>query len=341
MTPLLYRDRYQVSRAQRRTNSPARAPMPGARSAPLETMRDPASVDGSQQAAASFHPVVVSLSVYEGSSYVCSLLRHVVDAVRNDTLVVVHVGNQSWSPDELGSLVTVDERVRVNPTRVQTRRKHGSVFQSQILNLQFLRRRNVIFDVVVFASSDMLWCRHGVEEVVRRERQSVLRVTSDSACRSWNSDMSRNFPHTDLRTCGKGSFVKNTRSRVDEWQGMQRAWQLMTQAWPGMTYAVQSKHEGSFYAYADVMRLLAADIPEAIFATPVYMEELILQSWMANFASVPSVPPNGILLIPMRHHLLANPDAGELIRRGNKTLIAEACARHRDHRWPNGTWAIK
>jgi len=82
--------------------------------------------------------VLVTLSVYETPRLVSRLLQNMLSVMAEDTRIVVHVGNLSWSERDLRDVQQIDETViRVNPKQISTQRRHGSVFASQVANILY------------------------------------------------------------------------------------------------------------------------------------------------------------------------------------------------------------
>jgi len=151
-------------------------------------------------------------------------------------------------------------------------------------------------------------------------------------CRRWNSAP----PQTDMRRCVRGAFAgKYYASHI---------WPLMKRAWPTLQYSVHTKHEGSFYAWEDVLNV-SRTVPHELFDTPGYLEEVIFQSWVSNFGRRVVNVTQGSLMASSLTHRVQSPTVRQLL--GNHSYEEQTpqrlCDRHAwDLRSPGHMWwAIK
>ena len=218
----------------------------------------------------------------------------------------------------------------------------GTIFKAQVSNLRYLKVHNITSEIVVFwysapgskqfpprssrdglervempkdrprraraypppfalssrRPSNLVWCRRGMEEVVLRERRSVPRIENATACREFAGTP----PARDMRYCVHGQWVR-----------IADLFRTLREIWPQMEYAVQTKHEGSFYAYEDVMAVLDGlerheRLAQDIYTAAIYVEEFVFQSWVANFAPHGSSFGHGTLMMPTKTHRLQDPN---------------------------------
>lgn len=278
--------------------------------------------------------VLFSLSVYETPLLVSRLLQNLLSMVAADTRIVVHVGNLSWPEQDLHALQHVDvTRILLNPQRIATRHRHGSVLASQVSNVLYAESLGILPQHVVFAPSNMLWCRTHVEEYVQGQMQSVPSVKSMADCKRWNSAP----PRTDMRRCMRGVLPgKYYASKV---------WPLMKRAWPTLEYSILTKHEGSFYPWKDVLNV-SHSVPTELFDTPGYLEEVVFQSWVANFGSSAVNTSKGSLMASSLGYRVHSPTVRQLLNNRSsydERLSKRLCDQYAwDQRSPATMWwAVK
>ena len=122
---------------------------------------------------------------------------------------------------------------------------------------------------------------------------------------------------------------------------------LLLQVWPDARFAVQTKHEGSFYPWQDVVAVVDSleqqpTAAKTLFQLPLPVEESVFQIWSANFGQ--DVPfEHGNLMMPTQRNRI---DVRHFIRtEPNMTACVEHVCRQSDLnfdvRWGQTGWGLK
>ena len=244
--------------------------------------------------------LIVSLSVYEEPNYIRSLLNNILSTTESDTKIVVHVSKAAkWTPDDFKNLSS-QNRVLINPKRVRTKHSHGSILQSQVLNVKYMLFSNITATTILFAPSNMLWCRKGIEAYVTDHKSSVPRIKNHVECKMWNS----NPPHMELRRCAWSPTISRRKD-------IQRAdpagvFKEIRKICHPKAY-VQTKHEGSYYPFAEIVRW-AMLLPSSLFHKSTFAEEFVWQTCIANNNLSQFTNVTGTVMASTGMHRMTNPD---------------------------------
>ena len=263
---------------------------------------------------------LLSISVFETEEYVSHLLRNALDFTQNSTLIVVHV-NKNTPDYSMSSPLWDSLRVKINCLpRVAVKGWSGTILQSQLSNVEFAVRCFGATGLrsVVFASSDMIWVRRGMEDYVAHHVASVPLLEGPEDCDNLEAHCPGGRRRMDATQCRvvRGHGSGGSGSGPDP---------CFVPPFKGLQFLVQRKHEGSFYPIDQVIRamdelvlvmsnpiLLEQRIAETshlcpnpesaqlnsknLFQTPHPLEEIFLQSWVSDSALNKGPPGSGDVL---------------------------------------------